>query len=116
MRSPTPANLSLRSFPRGPTSFRNMRRRNGMESQPATIVLDPIGGVSGDMFLAGVLDAWPELAEPVLSAVRESLPAGCEVSIEERASGDLPGAGFAFKGNDSLPTGSYEAFGDRIGR
>ena len=38
----------------------------GMESRPATIILDPIGGISGDMFLAGVLDAWPELAKPVL--------------------------------------------------
>ena len=66
------------------------RGMTGMESRPATIILDPIGGISGDMFLAGVLDAWPELAEPVLAAIRESLPAGCEVSIEARASGDLP--------------------------
>jgi uncharacterized protein (TIGR00299 family) protein len=87
-----------------------------MESRPATIVLDPIGGVSGDMFLAGELDAWPALAKPVLAAVRESLPAGCEVSVEARASGDLPGAGFAFKGDGSLPTGSYEAFHDRVGK
>src|SRR5512147_2598751 len=25
--------------------------------------LDPVGGVAGDMFVAALLDAWPELAE-----------------------------------------------------
>src|SRR5437016_2382435 len=87
-----------------------------MESRPSVIVVDPIGGISGDMFIAGVLDAWPELAKPVLRAMRESLPAGCDVSIEPRVSGELPGAGLSFLGKTAAPTGSYTAFRDRLGK
>jgi len=93
-----------------------MPGRDGMESRPATILLDPIGGVSGDMFLAAVLDAWPALAKPVLGAVRAALPAGYEVSLVGRSSGALPAAGLAFTGNGTAPTGGYDAFRDRIGK
>jgi hypothetical protein len=86
-----------------------------LASPPATILLDPIGGVSGDMFLAAVLDAWPALGEPVLAAVRAALPAGYEVSLVARAVGALPAAGLAFAGNGAAPTGGYDAFRKRIG-
>src|SRR5580704_15000330 len=111
----SPASPSPPSFPRGPTSFRNMPQRSGLASPPATILLDPIGGVSGDMFLAAVLDAWPALGEPVLAAVRAALPAGYEVSLVARAVGALPAAGLAFAGNGAAPTGGYDAFRKRIG-
>jgi len=88
---------------------------DGLASPPATILLDPIGGVSGDMFLAAVLDAWPALREPVLAAVRAALPAGYEASLVERATGALPAAGLAFTGNSGAPTGGYDAFRKRIG-
>src|SRR5258708_20854556 len=98
MLSRPQASPSRRSSPRGPTSSQDMPGRDGMESRPAAIVLDPIGGISGDMFIAGVLDAWPELAEPVLAAMRASLPAGCDVSIEARVAGELPRAGLLLSG------------------
>ena len=34
------------------------------------IHLDPIGGIAGDMFVASLLDAWPELADGAIAAVR----------------------------------------------
>jgi hypothetical protein len=68
------------------------------------------------MFIAGVLDAWPTLAEPVLAAMREGLPAGYDVSIEPRVSGDLPSAGISFAGRAAAPTGSYAAFRERLGK
>lgn len=34
------------------------------------IQLDALGGIAGDMFIASVLDAWPELADDTISAIR----------------------------------------------
>jgi uncharacterized protein (TIGR00299 family) protein len=87
---------------------------DGPQSRPATILLDPIGGVSGDMFLAAVLDAWPALTEPVLAAMRAALPVGYEVSVVGREAGGLPAAGLAFAGAGAAPTGGYDAFQTRI--
>lgn len=39
--------------------------------EPMQISLDPQGGVAGDMFVASLLDAWPELAEGAIAAVRQ---------------------------------------------
>src|SRR5512143_1821502 len=45
------------------------------------IHLDPVGGVAGDMFVAALLDAWPELAEALPGVLAAAgLPAS--VSIE----------------------------------
>lgn len=41
------------------------------------IHLDAVGGIAGDMFVAALLDALPELAEPVLRDAAAALPAGC---------------------------------------
>ena len=87
-----------------------------MESRPATILLDPIGGISGDMFLAAVLDAWPGIAKPVLDAVHAALPAGYAVSLVGRSSGGVPTTGLSFAGNGATPTGGYDAFRERIGK
>lgn len=38
-------------------------------SEPMQINLDPLGGIAGDMFVASLLDAWPELAEGAIAAV-----------------------------------------------
>jgi pyridinium-3,5-bisthiocarboxylic acid mononucleotide nickel chelatase len=77
-------------------------------SLPSFIILDPVGGVSGDMFIAAILDAWPFLAEPVFDAVLHSgLPATARVSLVERHSGGLAGRGFVFEGNRAAPTGAY---------
>ena len=34
------------------------------------IHLDPLGGLSGDMFLAAVLDTWPDMLEGTVEAMR----------------------------------------------
>jgi uncharacterized protein (TIGR00299 family) protein len=38
------------------------------------IHLDPVGGVAGDMFIAALLSAFPELQEGVLRAIRRAVP------------------------------------------
>jgi uncharacterized protein (TIGR00299 family) protein len=93
-----------------------MPGRDGMEVRPAAILLDPIGGVSGDMFLAAVLDAWPGFQAPVLAAMRAALPSGYAVSLVERSNGAVPSAGLAFAENGAAPTGGYGAFRDRIAK
>ncbi|MDH3660719.1 MAG: LarC family nickel insertion protein, partial [Alphaproteobacteria bacterium] len=45
--------------------------------------LDPVGGIAGDMFVAALLDAWPELAEGAIGAARAAGLSG-EVVIEHR--------------------------------
>jgi len=80
----------------------------GTRPLPSFIVLDPVGGVSGDMFTAAILDACPALVEPVLAAVGNSgLPATSRVSLVERRSGSLAGRGFVVESDASAPTGAY---------
>jgi uncharacterized protein (TIGR00299 family) protein len=82
---------------------------------PSLVILDPVGGVSGDMFIAAALDAWPRFAEPVLRAIAESgLPPGCEVSLVQRRSGGLAAAGFVFEGNAAAPSGAYPVLRRRL--
>jgi uncharacterized protein (TIGR00299 family) protein len=49
--------------------------------------LDPVGGIAGDMFVAAILDAWPELRDGVIDAVR-CTGLGHEIDIEHRAHDD----------------------------
>lgn len=78
------------------------------EPVPSLVILDPVGGISGDMFVAAMLDAWPSFVEPVRRAVVDSgLPSGCKVSLVERRSGGLSGARFVFEGNAEVPSGAY---------
>lgn len=82
---------------------------------PSLVVLDPVGGVSGDMFIAAALDAWPRFAEPVLRAIGDGgLPPGCKVSLVQRRSGGLAGAGFVFEGNAAAPSGAYPDLRHRL--
>lgn len=56
------------------------------------IHLDPVGGIAGDMFLAAVLHAWPELETPVLQAMRAAgLPETWTVAVESGASAGITG-------------------------
>jgi uncharacterized protein (TIGR00299 family) protein len=45
--------------------------------------LDPVGGIAGDMFVAALLDAWPDHAEAVIGAVR-AVGLGDEIQVEHR--------------------------------
>ena len=83
------------------------------DPRPSLVVLDPVGGVSGDMFIAAMLDAWPALAAPVMRAIRNSgLPQGSKVSLVQRRSGGLGAAGFVFEGSAAAPSGAYPDFAD----
>lgn len=80
----------------------------GADPLPSLVVLDPVGGISGDMFIAAMLDAWPALGAPVLRAIGDSgLPHGCNVSLVQRRSGGLAATGFVFEGNAAVPSGAY---------
>ena len=85
------------------------------DPSPSLVVLDPVGGVSGDMFIAAMLDAWPALATPVLRAIRNSgLPQGSKVSLVRRRSSGLAAAGFVFEGSAAAPSGAYPDFRRRL--
>lgn len=86
-----------------------------MAEGPSSIVLDPIGGISGDMFVAGMLDAFPELAQPVLALMRSAgLPAGMSVALAKRVNGGIAAAGLEFAGSVKAPSGDYPAFRKRL--
>jgi uncharacterized protein (TIGR00299 family) protein len=56
------------------------------------IHLDPLGGIAGDMFLAAVLDAKPELAKGALAAMRTAgLPGSWHLALEAHQDGMLAG-------------------------
>lgn len=60
------------------------------------IHLDPLGGIAGDMFVASLLDAWPEHAESTIAAVRAA-GLGDDVELTHLAFHDdiLTGSRFA---------------------
>ena len=63
------------------------------------IQLDTLGGIAGDMFIAAVLDAWPELTEGLLDAIRAGgLPADWTVGLVEHRDHILAGKRFAVAG------------------
>lgn len=47
---------------------------NSVEGYSRVIYLDVIGGIAGDMFIAGVLDCFPELSDVVHTTLRKVLP------------------------------------------
>jgi uncharacterized protein (DUF111 family) len=49
--------------------------------------LDPVGGIAGDMFVAALLDAWPEHAQGAIAAVRAA-GLGEDVEIAYRSHRD----------------------------
>ena len=60
------------------------------------IHLDAIGGVAGDMFIAAVLDAFPDLRDGMLEAIRASgLPDDIALSVDQHADHALTGLRFA---------------------
>jgi uncharacterized protein (TIGR00299 family) protein len=82
------------------------------------IHLDPLGGIAGDMFLAAMLDAFPELEAEAFSAMRAAgLPEGwrCEV----RAHGDHALAGMRLiiepgPGVAAAPQGDFARLRERL--
>ncbi len=59
------------------------------------IHLDAVGGIAGDMFIAAVLDAFPDLRDGMLTAIRASgLPAEIGLSVDDYADHALTGLRF----------------------
>jgi pyridinium-3,5-bisthiocarboxylic acid mononucleotide nickel chelatase len=57
--------------------------------------LDAVGGVAGDMFIAAVLDAFPDLRSGMLTAIRSAgLPADVELTVADHHDQSLSGARF----------------------
>ena len=68
------------------------------------IHMDPIGGISGDMFVSAMVDAWPDLESGVLHAIADVMPGGAACSFREEMNGGLRGKRFivdATKGAES---------------
>src|SRR5271166_5016919 len=64
-------------------------------SQVTEIRLDPVGGVSGDMFIGAAIDAWPELRlqlEQTWAAV--PFPPGCSIRFGRALRGGISAATF----------------------
>jgi uncharacterized protein (TIGR00299 family) protein len=62
------------------------------------IHLDAVGGIAGDMFVAALLDAFPDFRARVLADARAVLPEGYEGHLKETRSGILRGLGFGLSG------------------
>jgi uncharacterized protein (TIGR00299 family) protein len=75
-------------------SCRSIRPREAVTH----IHLDAVGGIAGDMFVAALLDAFPDLRARVLEDARAVLPAGYEGQLRETRSGILRGLGFGLAG------------------
>lgn len=72
--------------------------------------LDPLGGVAGDMFVAAMLDAWPDLAKSTIASVRAA-GFGDEIGVAHLRHDDgvLTGSRFDVRG-------PKEALGKQNGR
>ncbi|HEV2674729.1 MAG TPA: LarC family nickel insertion protein [Aliidongia sp.] len=60
----------------------------------AGIHLDAVGGIAGDMFVAALLDAFPDLRDRVLADARAVLPDGYGARLIESRNGALRGLSF----------------------
>jgi pyridinium-3,5-bisthiocarboxylic acid mononucleotide nickel chelatase len=80
--------------------------------------LDPVGGIAGDMFLAAVLHAWPELEAPVFGAMRAAgLPDDWSVEAISGASAGITGMRVAIVGDPGHhhhATGSFRQIRERL--
>jgi uncharacterized protein (DUF111 family) len=75
-------------------SYRSTRSPDSMRS----IHLDAVGGIAGDMFVAALLDAFPDLRARVLADAQAALPQGYTPRLNESRSGVLRGLGFGLAG------------------
>ena len=82
------------------------------------IHLDPLGGIAGDMFLAAVFDAWPELAEGAIAAARAAgLPPAVEMATAAHTDHALAGTRLRIATGDNgppAPPGRFAAITERL--
>ncbi len=77
-------------------------------SQVTEIRLDPVGGVSGDMFIGAASDAWPDLQlqlEQILAAV--PFPPGCSVRFGRALRGGISAATFQLSVQPDTGNGAH---------
>jgi uncharacterized protein (TIGR00299 family) protein len=68
--------------------------------------LEPLGGLAGDMFVAAMLNAWPDLTEGAIGAVRAAgLPQSVAVGAEPHDDGVLTGMRFVVSAPDDHEEG-----------
>ena len=60
----------------------------------AAVHLDAVGGIAGDMFVASLCDALPDLIPAMHSAIDQVRPPGTEVSLTQYSDGILAGSKF----------------------
>lgn len=59
------------------------------------IHLDPVGGIAGDMFIGAILDAWPELEDGMIEAIRAiELPGALKLESKLHSDDTLTGTRF----------------------
>jgi len=80
--------------------------------------LDPVGGIAGDMFIAAVLDAWPEWQDDLFAALAElDLPPGWTPKLERARQHGIQGQHFellAPANKQRFPSGRYARIRERI--
>jgi len=82
------------------------------------IHLNPIGGIAGDMFIAAMLDAWPELKPKVFDAMRQTgLPSEWSLELKSASSSSITGKKLIITGdanNTHFSTGNYKDICNRL--
>ena len=82
------------------------------------IHLNPIGGIAGDMFIAAMLDAWPELKPKVFDAMRQTgLPSDWSLELKSASSSSITGKKLIISGdanNTHFSTGNYNDICNRL--
>ena len=80
--------------------------------------LDPIGGIAGDMFIAALLDAWPEYTDELFSILSAlDLPPDCAPRLEQAHQHGIQGRRFRVippSDKQRFPSGRYALIRERI--
>lgn len=78
-------------------------------SERLHIHLDVVGGIAGDIFAAGMIDAFPKLKDAVLRNTLAVLPASCGTpAFSEGKSGAIRALRFALASSDAEPIHSHD--------
>lgn len=78
------------------------------------IHISPVGGMAGDMFVAAILDALPDLHGPVLEAAQKVLPAGVQAYLASGTSGGIGVSRFQVTAPAGAAPAKYPDMASRI--